>query len=241
MSLDRVTIVLARPQQPGNVGLAARAMAAHGLARLVLVQPQGFDPDRARWMAPNAHHIIDAARFCGSIAEALEGSTRVVGTTARPRRWRLPVWTPAQVAVVIADEPADTAIVFGPEDAGLSTDDLALCHGILTLPTEEDRSVNLGVAVSIACAALAAPHSTGLADSSVDPSEPSPVWLQDAVVNDAVEVLDAAGYLNGRNPRQVHSTLYRLLARAQPTERESANLRGMSKQLLWWFRARSGQ
>ncbi len=241
MPLNDITVVLVRPQQPGNVGLAARALSTHGLTKLALVQPQGFDPDRARWMAPNSHHIIDEARFCSSIAEAVSGSSRVIATSARPRRWGRPVWNLAEVAEMTLQDPTGTALIFGPEDSGLSTEDLALCHGILTLPTTQTRSVNLGQAVGIVCGGLLSYQETRTpAAATLDPSQiPSPSWLQDAVVDDAVDVLEAAGYLTGRNTQQVHGTLYRLLARTQTTEREAANLRGMIAQLQWWFRERS--
>jgi tRNA C32,U32 (ribose-2'-O)-methylase TrmJ len=49
-------------------------------------------------------------------------------------------------------------------------------------------------------------------------------------------VLEQAGYLDGRTPHQVHGTLYRLLARTEPSQTEAAILRGMIAQLLWWFK-----
>jgi TrmH family RNA methyltransferase len=237
MALEHVQIVLVRPQQPGNIGLAARAISAHGLSGLTLVQPQGFDPDRARWMAPNSHEVINEARFCASVAEAVGGATRVIATTARPRRWGRPVWSAAQVTALIKGEASKTAILFGPADSGLSTEDLALCHGILTLPTQGGRSVNLGAAVGIVCAHLQA-HSPAHSPASEPGTapEPTPTWLQDAVVNEAFSVLEQAGYLDGRTPHQVHGTLYRLLARTEPSQTEAAILRGMIAQLLWWFK-----
>ena len=54
--LSTLRIVLVRPQQPGNIGVAARALANHGITDLVLVDPPAFDAERARWMAPNAQH-----------------------------------------------------------------------------------------------------------------------------------------------------------------------------------------
>ncbi len=237
--MDHITIVLVRPQQPGNVGLAARALANHGLGRLVLVQPQGFDVDRARWMAPKAHHIIDGARFCSSIQEAVEDSVRVVATSARPRRWNRPVWTPQETVAEVFADPVSTSIVFGPEDSGLSTEDLMACHGIMAFPTTEVRSMNLGQAVTVTCSNLMEAHRAGLPAQTLGTSPPSPAWLQDTLVNEAVEVLDAANYLSGRSAVQVHGTLYRLLGRARPTKDEAANLRGMVKQLLWWFRERA--
>jgi tRNA (cytidine32/uridine32-2'-O)-methyltransferase len=237
--MEHISIVLVRPQQPGNIGMVARALANHGIGKLVLVQPQGFDVDRARWMAPKAHHIIDNARFCSTIQEAVEGAVRVIATSARPRRWDRPVWEPQQAADEAIATPVPTAFVFGPEDAGLSTEDLMAAHGIMSLPTEEVRSLNLSQAVTVTCANLQAAHIAGLPEVDPPAGEPAPMKLHQAVVQEAVEVLDAAGYLRGRSAVQVHGTLYRMFGRARPSKDEAAILRGMTKQLLWWFRARA--
>ena len=71
-SLSHLRVVLVRPQQPGNIGVAARALANHGITDLVLVDPPGFDPERARWMAPNAHDVLNNARFTRTVEEAVD-------------------------------------------------------------------------------------------------------------------------------------------------------------------------
>ena len=38
---------------------------------------------------------------------------------------------------------------------------------------------------------------------------------------------------------KVHGTLYRLMGRARPSRAEVDILRGMTKQLMWWFKERS--
>ena len=68
--LSHITVVLVRPQQPGNIGVAARAIANHGIGRLALVAPL-LDPERARWMAPKSHHVIDNAHYCETVEEAV--------------------------------------------------------------------------------------------------------------------------------------------------------------------------
>ena len=139
---------------------------------------------------------------------------------------------------ILAD-PVPTALLFGPEDMGLSNDDLGLCHSILTLPTAEHASLNLAQAVTVTCSHLLQAELTGHPAESALPSEPAPAWLQDAVVNEGVEILTAAGYLRGRSAVQIHGTLYRLFGRARPSKDEAEILRGMAKQLQWWFTARA--
>ena len=50
----QITIILVRPQSPGNIGAAARAMHNMGLARLALVAPEHFPHPEARMMACHA-------------------------------------------------------------------------------------------------------------------------------------------------------------------------------------------
>ena len=227
MSLSHLRVVLVRPQQPGNIGVAARALANHGITDLVLVDPPGFDPERARWMAPNAHDIINNARFVSTVEEALEGMVVVVGTSGRLRRWDWPILNPTQLADTIDDRP--TAILFGPEDAGLSNADLARCHAIVNIPTAEHRSLNLGQAVTVICAQLLARVRTDRPSAGSEPLADS--RTQDAVVRLLMTALTESDYMRGRSDEQVFGTLYRLLARASPTQREATALLGMLNKL----------
>ncbi len=224
--LANLRVVLVRPQQPGNIGVAARALANHGISELVLVDPPGFDPERARWMAPNAHDILDSARFTATVEEAVEGAVVVIGTSGRLRRWDWPLLTPTQLAVQLDTRP--TAILFGPEDAGLSNADLARCHAIVSIPTAEHRSLNLGQAVTVICAQLLAGAITGPAPET-EPLADS--RTQDAAVRLLMQALVGSDYMRGRSEEQVFGTLYRLLARARPTQREATALLGMLNKL----------
>ncbi|MGB5814349.1 MAG: TrmH family RNA methyltransferase, partial [Thermoanaerobaculia bacterium] len=55
------TIVLVRPQEEGNIGAAARAMANMGLERLILVQPVAGIGRTARAFAVGAQDVLDNA------------------------------------------------------------------------------------------------------------------------------------------------------------------------------------
>ncbi|MFT5681079.1 MAG: TrmH family RNA methyltransferase [Myxococcota bacterium] len=224
--LSHLRVVLVRPLQSGNIGVAARALANHGISDFVLVDPPGFDPERARRMAPNAHDLINNARFVETVGEALEGVVVVIGTTGRLRRWDWPILTPTQLADQLDASP--TAILFGPEDSGLSNADLARCHAIVSIPTAERRSLNLGQAVTVICAQLLAGVITGPLE------EPEPLAdsaTQDAVIQLLLQSLRGSEYMRGQSEEKVFGTLYRLLARAQPNQREATALRGMLKKL----------
>src|SRR6266853_455734 len=83
--LSRIRIVLVEPSHPGNIGAAARALKTMGLSRLVLVRPKSFPHRDARALAANALDILDSARVCATLSEALAGTVLSVATSARGR------------------------------------------------------------------------------------------------------------------------------------------------------------
>jgi TrmH family RNA methyltransferase len=241
-------VVLVRPLQSGNVGSVARAMANFGLARWSIVAAPAFDPDQARWMAPGAAGIVDAAQHCASVADALAGATLVLATTTRQRRWRRPAMDPEEAAERLVDAGEGGVVLFGPEDAGLTTGDLRLADGLVTIPTAGLESLNLSHAAIVVFRALfEAARRRGVAQpargrqrarggpsrprSEREPGQLAEVTLRADVVADAMRVVVASGYPRGRSVEQIETTLFDLLARARPTEREARMLRGMLKKL----------
>lgn len=235
--LGHINIVLVRPQQAGNIGVAARAIANHGIGQLTMVAPSGFDPERSRWMAPKSHHVIDNVRLCATVKEAVADASRVIATTARARSRDWPTHTPEEVGRSIAETPEPTAILFGPEDSGLSNDDLRLVESLLHFPTTDVRSLNLGQAVTATAAAL----SMGMRDSpmgSVDQQRASAGRRAD-LVERTMNLFDSVGYTTGRSSLIVANTLTRLAARAEISDGELNNLLGMIKHAEWWTKKHS--
>ena len=237
--LPHINIVLVRPQQPGNIGVAARAIANHGIGQLSMVCPSGYDPERARWMAPKSHHVINEARYCSTISEAVMGATRVIATTARPRNQSMPVHTPEELAQSIAKNPIPTAILFGPEDSGLSNEDLFLVESLLHFPTTEISSINLGQAVTATAAALAMGQRNTECPPSQNNTDRAPAERREDLVVRTLGVLKDAGYLEGRSRPIVANTLIRLAGRTDLSHEEVNNLLGMIKQVEWWLKEQS--
>lgn len=232
----RVRFVLVRPRSPGNVGGVARAIANHDLGGgLWLVDPPAFDPDLARWMAPNAHAIIDSARIVGSVAEALEGTQFVLGTTARERRFGWPVLGPLDMVRRLHAEEGPVAVVFGPEDTGLSTEDLRLCDALVRLPTGAHASLNLSTAASVIGAWLLGADPADLG-APLPARRRLPVALRARLVADAISLLRETDYLRSHSDEQAQGTLYRLLGGLDAEAAEAGALRSMAKAL----RARMG-
>ena len=144
-------IVLAQTQMGENIGASARAMKNFGLRELVLIAPKcGWPNDKAQMVASGSADIIDAARVCATAAEALAPYQLVLATTARDRDILKEIHTPEAAARLLRQAAArgrKTAILFGGERAGLDTDEMSLADAVITIPTADFWSLNLGQAV----------------------------------------------------------------------------------------------
>ncbi|MGB8365733.1 MAG: RNA methyltransferase [Rhizomicrobium sp.] len=144
-------IILSHPQLGENIGAAARAMANFGLTDLRLVAPRdGWPNKKAQAMAAGAGGVIDNARLFASAREAMAELQLVYATTARERGITKEVLTPAEAARRLHKAAAGgdrTGILFGNERAGLDNEEISLCDAVITIPTADFASLNLGQAV----------------------------------------------------------------------------------------------
>jgi len=152
--LDSIAIVLVRPRVPENIGAAARVAFNMGISRLILVSDA--KPARepmAKMATHKAAHLIDNLAVYSTVEEALADFTVVVGTTARRGRHRFVHQTAREMVEKLTHfiKSNKIAIMFGPEDTGLTNDDLKLCHMTSAIPTAEFASLNLAQAVAIHC------------------------------------------------------------------------------------------
>jgi len=143
-------VILSHPQLGENIGAAVRAMANFGLSDLRLINPRcGWPNEKARAMAAGAGGLIDATRVFASLEEAAADLNLVFATTARERGITKEVITPAEAGRRLRRAAAGekTALLFGNERAGLDNDEISLCDCVITIPTAEFASLNLGQAV----------------------------------------------------------------------------------------------
>jgi len=151
MMLDDLIVVLFRPKYPENIGSVARACLNMGVSQLVVVDPYNFNMDKALPLATvHARHILESARIVDTLAEAVKDCAAVFGTTARTGGWRKGIMSPETLAEVTNERLTEgkVAIVFGPEDRGLTNEETSICSGLMTIPTSrEGTSLNLSQAV----------------------------------------------------------------------------------------------
>ncbi|MEM1380865.1 MAG: RNA methyltransferase [Pseudomonadota bacterium] len=235
-------VILVRPQMGENVGAAARAMLNFGLSALRLVEPRdGWPNPKATAMAAGAGRVLDGARVFSSVAEAVADCTYVIATTARQRGLFLPVLDAAEGASALHEKvqrDERTAILFGGEKSGLSTDDVAHADAILTLPVNpEFSSLNLAQAVLVCAYEWRRQKDASTPFESPYDAQPAPRAALDAMLDHLGGVLDEAGYFY---PPDKRATLERnirtMFTHAKLTEPEIRLFRGLIRQFAHWGR-----
>ncbi len=256
--LSRIRIVLVEPAGSLNLGSIARAMKNMGLTRLVLVNPQCHpDDDDARLMAVHAGDVLQAAQQVNTLPDALAGCHRAVATTARDRdildsplehpRHVLPWLLGMDVSAGTASEGAiESALIFGPEDRGLSNTELSYAQRCLRIPTSPMySSLNLAQAVAICCYELyqlaeAASPAMPPAQSDrllqpADQEEWHPAVLDDleGLYQHLEETLLHIGYVYPHTADSRMKKFRRMVNRTTLTTQEVSMLRGILRQIKW--------
>lgn len=259
--LERIRVVLVRPQRGGNVGAAARAMKNMGLSDLVLVAPRTRVGVTATRMAAHAGDLLAARRTVGDVSRAVADCSLVVGTTCRLGGYRDGALElrGAVPEIVAAARRGRVAVLFGPEDHGLSNADLRSCQRLVTIPTSLDyASLNLAQAVLL-CAYEIALHQeaqpgararagsgarTGAgararsgvrARSELRSADTAVVGgaEREQLLTHFSQALDAIGFLSAQNPEHILHDVRSLFDRAGLRARDVRVWRGIARQILW--------
>ncbi len=222
-------IVLVRPQLAENIGKAARAMLNFGLAELRLVTPRdGWPNPDAGPAASGADAVLANAMVYDSVSNAVADCTQVYATTVRKRGVTKPVIDAAEAAREIRAAPGRSAILFGPERAGLETDDVAIARTILTIPVNPAfSSLNLAQAVILVAyewsrgALLAQP-------TKVDEEPPASQFELDGMIEQFDSMVDEAGfYFPPPKVPSIRRNVRSILTKAGWTAPEIRTIRGM--------------
>lgn len=230
MKFEAIRIILVATSHPGNIGSTARAMKTMGLHRLYLVSPKIFPDPRAHELAAGADDILQQAIITDSLKDALKGCQLVFATSARSREITLPVLTPAESAVLVAEtpEPTEIAIVFGREHAGLTNDELLHCNYHVNIPSDPAfSSLNLSQAVQIMAYELRMKLLSPVADVGVTRDSQATVEEVEQYYTHLREVLLEIDFLKPSNPKKLLLRLRRLFNRARLEHMEVNILRGI--------------
>ena len=131
--------------------MTARAMDNFGLSRLYLVNPRDEWPNKkAEKSAKHAGGIIKSAEIFSNLEEATSKFNLVIATTNRQRFLTKKTFNNFNKLSKKFNDYKKIAILFGPENSGLSNEDIRLANVIYTIKTAKlNKSLNLSHAVSV--------------------------------------------------------------------------------------------
>lgn len=232
--LENIRIILVETSHAGNIGSVARAMLNMGLTQLYLVNPQCQLDDQALSLACHARSVVEDAKITSTLAQALEGVNYIVGTSARVRRFNLPlhdIKTTASDMLAQASSGHHAAIVFGRERTGLFNDELLMCHAHAYIPTNPNyNSLNLAQAVQVVSYEL---RQAMLSQRQEEALPQQNFYHPKASASECehfyqhiTEMMVESGFLNPDNPGHVVEKVRRLFQRSQLESQEINILRG---------------
>jgi TrmH family RNA methyltransferase len=251
--LDGLIVVLHRPRDLVNIALVIRAMKNMGLSRLRVVDPGEWDEHRLEGIAHGTMDLIRSAGHFDTLEAAIADAVRVVGTTARrrthPREWSTPEEAAPELLARTADGPV--ALLFGPEDTGLTNEELDVCHELLSIPANPDHpTLNLAHAALLVFHEMrrAARRAGAAEDRDLSPGKdrtapPSTAGELEEFFGVWREALDTVGFFHGIDPGPKMRSFRSLFRRADPDRRELGLLEAAAYEVIHYarrFRARHG-
>jgi TrmH family RNA methyltransferase len=226
---DLVHVVLVEPSESLNIGSVARAMSNLGFSHLHLVKPQNFDRTRAKITACWGDFLLDTVTIHDSLEQALGPMQEVVGFSGqhgkhRPQHVFLHEWESNW-----SNAPAlTTALLFGPEDTGLTQEHLAHCRWTVRIPsTVKNPSFNLAQAVLLVLFELKRAELHGLESPPVTAADQAPMnffYQLDRIVG---EVLERCEFYREGTPGPIPDLVKNMLRRIAPDTREMGVLQAL--------------
>ncbi len=147
-----ISVVLIKPEHPGNVGAIARVMANFGINNLFIIEPRCDHLDQeARNRAKHAQSVLQKAKIIKKSELKKKFDTLIATTAKLGRDYNIPrsPITPSQLGEILP-ERSKAALVFGPEGEGLSNEEVQMCGFTITIPTPgKYKALNLSHAVSV--------------------------------------------------------------------------------------------
>lgn len=229
-----VTFVLVRPRNPGNLGAVARVMKNFGFSRLALVDPQTEISNESREWACGADDVLHRAKLFSDLASAIARAKFVIGASGRRRTLAPPRLDLPKLTTAIQEREGPVALVFGPERTGLTSEELALCHAFINIPTNSRfPSLNLAQAVVLIAWELRRSNALGEARKSAQKEKPrrATAGQCEAMLKQAEQALLAIDFLKPDKTLGPMLTLRAILDRAELSTDDVRFLRGIFRQI----------
>lgn len=230
-----LVVVLQQPQDLVNIAQVVRVMKNFELRDLRLVRPADYDTRRIEGIAHKTGDVLRRVQRFDTLDEALRDCTHVVGFSARGREAKRNVLRPRDAApeILAAAEAGSAALVFGPEDRGLTNDELDRCHRTVNIPTNPGHSsLNLAHAFVVIAyelyvlrggAPLKTPKRRAAAATRAE---------LELLFADIDRALDAIEFYKSREPGRVMRTVREVVHRVPLDQREVKLGRAMAIEVV---------
>ncbi len=232
--MNNISVILVRPVIPGNIGAVARAMANFGFSSLILVDPKCEINEEVRNRAKHAQNIINKLRIETSLKSALStfsiavATTGVTGSDFNIPRAPLLVEEAAS-KINEAKDRKRIALVFGPEDTGLSKEELEECDYTANIPTCKAYPVmNLSHAASIFLYEISKKRNSDEITKRfplVDKRE------KEELEKSMISAIESVKYRTVFEKRTQFLVWKRILGKSMPTKREAFAMIGFLKKI----------
>jgi tRNA/rRNA methyltransferase len=206
-------------------------MANFGLDDLRVVNPYEV-AFREAVSAVGGAHVLRSARVFGTLADAVEDCSLVVGTTAgQHRELQQPIERIEPGIEAVRGHAGRTALLFGSEKFGLSNEDLSYCHSLIRIPTDPATpSMNLGQAVAVCLYELSRGEHAKPRRSRIEAAEGADA---EQLTKMLLDVLEKSGYTNRITAVSTEQKIRRFVRRMHLTQRDVPLLLGILRQVLW--------
>jgi tRNA/rRNA methyltransferase len=180
-----------------------------------------------------AADIVENMALYEDLETALAPFQYIVGTTARVGSKRPTMADPRELALKLIpiSQKNRIALVFGPEDKGLTNAELGLCQAVVTIPTAEFSSLNLAQAIVVLCYEVFTANTNEVA--SFTPRLANREELE-AMYAQLKAVLVNIDFINPENPDYWMQHIRRFFSRIDMRARDVRMIRGICRQIEWY-------
>lgn len=231
-------IVLVRTKFDGNLGAVARAMLNYGINDLRLVNPVA---DRfsleARSMATHGLTILEQSQVFDCLGDAILDCIWTGCLSARTgglfRNQNVITLQQGIKQAKSVSSSGKIALIFGPEDHGLTNEEVSLSNYLLTIPANPEYNV-----LNLAQAAVLTMYEWYQAVGEIDQKDDATVLASASQTQCMFEHLEKAlrdiHFVWGEKGPSVFHAIRHLLIRANITEAENKLLHGLARQICWY-------
>ncbi|HUG55260.1 MAG TPA: TrmH family RNA methyltransferase [Vicinamibacteria bacterium] len=222
-----VHVVLVRPESPANVGAVARVVRNTGLDSLRLVAPGDWRTVECWRTAWGSQDVLEQAAVLPDLQAAVADAHLVFAFSGRRERGAAILDVREAAAEVVRRRDETTCLVFGPEAAGLSQDELSRCGARVLIPAHHAQpSLNLSHAVMVAA------YEVFRARASEAPSPRCATHEDKAALLDQLRAgLLSIGALPAANTERYFRDWQAMFARALLTPKEVRLLEHMARKM----------